>query len=88
MIKLYQEVGPKPIKINDPESFVGRKIAKAFFNDERVYVGKITAYDSEGLWEVEYEDGDQEDFDASEVVKYTNFFDDNAKDLILQSSKS
>jgi len=50
---------------SDPN--IGIRVGKYFGND--LFVGKITKYlKSSGLWHVEYDDGDEEDFDAIELT--------------------
>jgi len=52
--------------IVDPEANIGIRVAKYFGND--LFVGEITKYlKSSGLWHVEYDDGDEEDFDMVEL---------------------
>lgn len=58
--------------ISDPKAFVGRKVAKFFGQD--LFLGKVTEYlpyEKEGLaiWTVEYDDGDQEDYELKELLE-------------------
>ena len=47
-------------------NYINSSIAKKF--EDEVFIGLITNYKGD-LWHVEYEDGDEEDFDAIEVRK-------------------
>ena len=57
----------------DPYSFVHHRIAKQF--DHQVYFGTVHNFDKkEQLWQVNYDDGDEEEFDKDDLVKYIQFF--------------
>ena len=43
--------------------YINSYVAKKF--DDKLYIGLITNYKGD-LWHVEYDDGDEEDFDAIE----------------------
>merc|ERR1712025_1388288 len=51
----------------DPECYLGKRIGKEFGRD--IFFGKIVSYDDE-LWHVEYDDGDEEDYDINDLKKY------------------
>lgn len=56
-MKKYKEVGPKQIDPKkNPESFIGKKVAKIFF-ETQVYIGTVKKY-NDGFWMVIYEDGE------------------------------
>ena len=49
---------------------IGRTVVKEFPN-QGLFNGKVTAYDDlEGLWQVTYSDGDQEEYAAKELESY------------------
>ncbi|KAL7576518.1 hypothetical protein ACA910_018017 [Epithemia clementina (nom. ined.)] len=64
----------------DSTSYVSRRVAKKF--DGAVYFGTIGAYtppaenedEDAALWHVEYDDGDEEDYDVHEMVKYLKLY--------------
>jgi hypothetical protein len=59
-----------------PKSYVGQRVGK-FFDDE-CFFGDIDSYDKKNkLWRVVYDDGDEEDFDAKEVIKYRKVYEEN-----------
>jgi hypothetical protein len=51
-------------------NYIGRVAIKEFPN-QGAFTGKVTAYDeTEGLWQVTYADGDQEEYAAEELEAY------------------
>jgi pantothenate kinase type III len=76
MLELYKKVGPKHLDPDkNPKAFIGKRIAKTFFDDQQIYLGTIKRYSNE-LWHVAYDDGDAEDFEKAELIKYTRFYED------------
>ena len=58
MLEKFKSVGPKSIDADkNPEGYVGRRVAKTFFDDNQIYIGTIKKY-ADGLWYVEYDDGE------------------------------
>lgn len=55
---------------SDPKSFVRRRVSKNF--DGEIFYGTIMEYDGSEtppLWHVEYDDGDEEDFEKKDLIK-------------------
>lgn len=73
------------------ESYIGSRIGKEFFG-KKVYYGSITRFNKEkGFWHAEYDDGDSEDFNRSQLlmalelnrtstVKEDGFYDERSSD--------
>ena len=52
-----------------PGALVGAEIQKRFESDGKVYTGRVVDYLSKHKWyKVMYEDGDEEEFIASEIL--------------------
>lgn len=74
LIDLYKSVGAKkPDPKTMPEYYIGKRIAKLFY-EKQVYFGTIVKFE-EGLFYVEYDDGDKEDFDAAELLTVIRFYE-------------
>lgn len=85
MLEKFKSVGPKSIDADkNPEGYVGRRVAKTFFDDNQIYIGTIEKY-ADGLWYVEYDDGDAEDFEKDEVLAQTKFYEDHRHELPTES---
>jgi len=79
MIQLFNRVGEKKVDpMKHPTHFIGNRVAKIFFG-KQVYFGKVKGY-TEGLWHVEYDDGDSEDFDADDFMKALKLYETKRED--------
>ena len=57
MLELYKKVGPKNLDPDkNPKAFIGKRIAKTFFDDQQIYLGTIKRYAND-FWHVAYDDG-------------------------------
>ena len=66
---------------SDPNSFVNKRVSKDF--DGECFFGKITMYDDTEpppVWHVVYDDGDEEDFYARDLIKAVNHYKMHGKD--------
>lgn len=67
----FPEITENAIQKN-PESYIERRVAKYFDTD--LYFGTVTAFkkaetsDDEDYWHITYDDGDQEDYDLTDMV--------------------
>lgn len=71
----------KDLVKSDPNSFVNKRVSKDF--DGECYFGKITKYDDTEpppVWHVEYDDGDEEDFYARDLIKAVKHYEKHGKD--------
>ena len=64
----------------NPKSYFGHRLAK-YFGDE-LYFGTVDGFepaggDEDALWHVTYDDGDQEDLDAEEMVEHLTLWSKN-----------
>jgi hypothetical protein len=65
----------------NPRSVITRKIAKDFRG--KTYVGTIVGYDDSdkpAFWQVEYMDGDEEDFSYAELMSGMDYFEELERD--------
>ncbi|KAL7545564.1 hypothetical protein ACHAWF_008915 [Thalassiosira exigua] len=76
--------------ILEPESFVGKRIAKKFWT--KPYFGRVVEYiQDRKLWHITYDDGDEEDFDKNDLRKALRFYrkqqhDDHSKPSSLSET--
>jgi len=74
MISHHQMIGAKRVDpVKQPHHFIGSRVAKTFF-DNMVFYGTITSYDN-GFWNIEYDDGDMEDFDETDLNTAIELYD-------------
>jgi len=64
--------GAEDVDVSDPESLLGRPVAKYFGED--IYLGEVVTYtpadeDLPAFWRARYSDGDTEDYELSELLE-------------------
>lgn len=75
-----------PADLN-PNSFVGRRIAKEF--DEGLFLGEIVSFrkhKTTTYWQVEYDDGDAEEFEYEEVLLHTKRYESSRSDTTVSEA--
>ena len=85
-IKAYRTQGLKLINSkSNPEGYIGARVAKYFFdNNLDLFFGSVTKYDRErGYWWIQYDDGDEEEFDYVQLIDGTNLRDQNASKEVV-----
>lgn len=72
-------------KAINPEGYIGARVAKYFFdNNLDLFFGSVTKYDRErGYWWIQYDDGDEEEFDYVQLIDGTNLRDQNASKEVV-----
>jgi hypothetical protein len=66
----------------DPKKYIGVRVARIFPGDG-LFFGTVNNFfppiegEEDGLWHVLYDDGDEEDYEISELVEYMDLWDDN-----------
>lgn len=72
----------KKPKKQDPKSFINRRLCKYFGeNESDLFFGIIASYDEKvNFWHVDYDDGDEEEFDENDVKQGLALYERN-KDL-------
>lgn len=77
-----KETTPKTKKVkvpdpaSDPQYFVNRRVGKFFENV--IYFGIVSGYDTnEELWQIDYDDGDEEEFDKDELAHHLRLYESN-----------
>lgn len=81
----------KPKAVNsaaapEPRSFIGKKIAKDF--DGNLYFGTVKDYDDSeapAFWHVEYDDGDEEDYNEKDLIKALKYYNVKEKKVKTQT---
>lgn len=71
----------KDLVKSDPNSFVNKRVSKDF--DGECFFGKVTKYDDAEpppFWHVVYDDGDEEDFGARDLIKAVKHYKKHGKD--------
>ncbi|KAL7497518.1 hypothetical protein ACHAWT_006078, partial [Skeletonema menzelii] len=71
----------------NPRIVINRKIAKDFYG--KAYVGTVVGYDDSddpAFWQVEYVDGDGEDFSYAELVSGLDYFEELERDGNIPST--
>lgn len=67
MIAHYQQVGEKlPDPNKESMRYIHARVAKIFFGDQ-TFFGTVKNY-TNGFWHIDYDDGDNEDMDADELL--------------------
>ena len=69
--KGLQAIDPK----NNPEGFIGSRVAKIFFGTN-LYLGTVNAY-SDSLWRVNYDDGDEEEYEEAELLDAVKLYEES-----------
>lgn len=65
-----------PDPASDPQYFVNRRVGKFFENV--IYFGIVSSYDAnEELWQIDYDDGDEEEFDKDELAHHLQLYESN-----------
>ena len=65
--------------------FINSYVAKKF--DDEIFIGLITNY-KDGFWNVEYNDGDKEDFDVNDLKKGIKLYNSvDKEDMCISSDK-
>ncbi|KAI2512714.1 CAS/CSE protein [Fragilaria crotonensis] len=60
----------------DPSQVINRRVAKYF--DGQIYFGTVRSFDpSEGFWKIDYDDGDEEEFDTNELQVHLRLRESN-----------
>lgn len=77
---------PPPVVMADPQSFLGKRVARYFGgeDDKKLFFGTVNEFvpagnvvDGVDLWSVIYDDGDSEDWDRSELRDYLQLYERN-----------
>jgi len=72
---------------NNPRIVINRKIAKDFYG--KTFIGTVVGYDDgeyPAFWQVEYLDGDGEDFSYAELMSGLDYFEELERDGNIPSS--
>ena len=68
----------------DPSRVINRRVAKYF--EGQIFFGTVSSYDPrEGLWQIDYDDGDEEEFDKNELKVHLRLRESN-KDVDKKGS--
>lgn len=60
----------------DPSRVINRRVAKYF--EGQIFFGTVSSYDPrEGLWQIDYDDGDEEEFDKNELKVHLRLRESN-----------
>jgi hypothetical protein len=69
----------------EPQVYVSRRVGKFF--EGAIYFGTVTSYDgNELLWQIDYDDGDEEEFDKDELMLHIKMYESH-KDLDKKTKK-
>ena len=72
-----------PDPASDPAFYVNRRVGKFF--EGSIYFGSVSHFDLKAkLWQIDYDDGDEEEFDKTEILTHINIYESH-KDLDKKS---
>jgi hypothetical protein len=83
IVKTKKAKFPEPSA--EPQFYVTRRVGKFF--EGAIYFGTVTSYDgNELLWQIDYDDGDEEEFDKDELMIHIKLYESH-KDLDKKTKK-
>ena len=63
----------KPKSAKQPTDYIGMRVSKYFPDYKEIFFGTIDKY-SDGLWNVKYDDSDEEEFDQDDLATYLKHY--------------
>jgi hypothetical protein len=77
LISTTKSKKPKPPNpLSDPSYFFNQRVAKYF--DDVLFFGVVARFDKvEKLWQIDYDDGDEEEFNKNELMFHINLYETN-----------